>query len=497
MAFERVYNDNIPIEYVHDFGKCYRFYEKIGKGRYGVVRRARRVETKWYDLRSHCACKIVRRSSDYLREIDHLVSCMGCHGVIKLNRIVFTRKKMLLEFPLGTSFARFIEKKIFTSLYQHLLDTLGVATRLLYTISHIHERGIVHRDIKPLNLVTVEDQLFLIDFGLSKRIRGPEQVPEAYDIVTYPYRAPELLRILGSTYGPLVDEWSLGCILVEVFTGISPFDGNNERETKNLVRAYIWHRMGGEQPEGVKEPFDIIQMMKDAYDAFYKYEGDNERIRHGRPLIKKRRECKKMFQVLCMMVEMLLEPDDSNRIDSSTLLEVIGFSKLKWDRQIAAKSIPIVKIYPQIFQNTLVEYFVFCNDHGSIPTKVFYHSIFLWREILLKMRTFGSEEYTGLDDNSRRRVRNYYQTCLLTCTKLVISYEGISVKLWNSFKRFYNIWSLGYPFKKERIEKMTIQILMWRGGRVWMEESDCFGSLGTWKESREKAFVFKMLRNAM
>lgn len=95
-------------------------------------------------------------------------------------------------------------------------------------LAHLHASGVVHRDIKPQNLLvdaTRGNLLKLCDFGSAARLgQGPHSLV-AYICSRY-YRAPEL--IFGSTnYTAAVDLWSIGCVLAEMLRGRPLFPGEN------------------------------------------------------------------------------------------------------------------------------------------------------------------------------------------------------------------------------------------------------------------------------
>ena len=109
--------------------------------------------------------------------------------------------------------------------------------QILKALEGIHRLGIVHADLKPEN-IGVKHQCKLsvriLDFGSAHFIGS-----DAFEYIQSRfYRAPEV--ILGGKYGPPIDIWSLGCVLVEVVTGAVLFPGSNENE---MLELFTW-RLG-------------------------------------------------------------------------------------------------------------------------------------------------------------------------------------------------------------------------------------------------------------
>ncbi|KAJ2656685.1 serine/threonine protein kinase, CMGC, CDC2/CDK sub [Coemansia sp. RSA 1285] len=100
--------------------------------------------------------------------------------------------------------------------------------QLLEGLAFMHERGILHRDIKGSNLlVNQHGQVKYVDFGLARSFHHTRMQELTNRVITLWYRPPELL--LGTTvYGPEVDIWSLGCVLLELFTKKPAFQGQND-----------------------------------------------------------------------------------------------------------------------------------------------------------------------------------------------------------------------------------------------------------------------------
>jgi streptogramin lyase len=94
-----------------------------------------------------------------------------------------------------------------------------------------HAAGIVHRDVKPHNVLVEGDRAFLSDFGLAKAL-GDSGVQSGASVVgTAEYMSPEQWR--GGAVGPAADVYSLGCVLFEALTGIVPYarqDADTEPE---------------------------------------------------------------------------------------------------------------------------------------------------------------------------------------------------------------------------------------------------------------------------
>jgi serine/threonine-protein kinase len=112
-------------------------------------------------------------------------------------------------------------------------DTLGpaevvsVAEQIGSALDSAHAAGLVHRDVKPGNILLQEGRWFLSDFGLTKRVASSTALTIQSDIVGTPdYLAPE--QIEGATISGRVDQYALGCVLYHCLAGSAPFERDSD-----------------------------------------------------------------------------------------------------------------------------------------------------------------------------------------------------------------------------------------------------------------------------
>ncbi|MBA0840631.1 hypothetical protein Goarm_003202 [Gossypium armourianum] len=119
--------------------------------------------------------------------------------------------------------------------------------QLLRGLKYLHSANILHRDLKPGNLlVNANCDLKICDFGLARTSRGNEQFMTEY-VVTRWYRAPELL-LCCDNYGTSIDVWSVGCIFAEILGRKPIFPGT---ECLNQLKLII-NVLGSQQEADIQ-----------------------------------------------------------------------------------------------------------------------------------------------------------------------------------------------------------------------------------------------------
>jgi len=219
----------------------YEVLQKLGKGAYGIVWKVRDKETnEIFALKKiFGAFQNATDAQRTFREIIFLQELSDHDNIITLLDVMKADndKDIYLIFEyMDTDLHAVIRANILEDIHKRF-----IIYQLLKAIKYMHTAQVIHRDMKPSNLLLNSECLVKVaDFGLARLIDAPkedgarQQVLTDY-VATRWYRAPEIL--LGSTtYTKGVDMWSIGCILGELLGGKPMFPGTS---TMNQIDRII------------------------------------------------------------------------------------------------------------------------------------------------------------------------------------------------------------------------------------------------------------------
>ena len=206
----------------------YKKLEKVGSGTYGVVYKAIDVDTDEIVALKKMILEVENEGvpSTVIREIS-LLREIQFENIVGLKDVVIEDKKLYLVFEfLEQDLKRFLES-FPNDQYPDPMLVKNFMYQILRGTAACHSRRILHRDLKPQNLLIDNDaNLKIADFGLARAFAVPIR-PYTHEVVTLWYRAPELL--LGAIeYSTPIDIWSIGCIFVEMITKQPLFAGDAE-----------------------------------------------------------------------------------------------------------------------------------------------------------------------------------------------------------------------------------------------------------------------------
>jgi serine/threonine protein kinase len=201
----------------------YRLEERIGEGSGGVVFRARP------SAGAAVALKVLRpdRADDdalhaRFRREAALARGIDSRHVVPVLEIGEAEGLTYLAMPLyaGGSLALLLR----SSGRLELGETVTLAAELGRGLDLLHRRGILHRDVKPSNVLLAEDgAAALADFGLARTGESTRLTEEGQVVGTAHYLAPEVIEGRDATRAS--DVYALGCVLHECLTGSPPFAG--------------------------------------------------------------------------------------------------------------------------------------------------------------------------------------------------------------------------------------------------------------------------------
>jgi serine/threonine-protein kinase len=272
----------------------YEFLDQAGVGAMGIVFRARHLATGQL-----VGIKLLRDDEQTLpdapRRFQREIQCLAglSHpNILKVHEsgvrdgVAF----LVMEYLEGGSLARRVGGSAMP-----LRDAAQMVATLAGAVHYLHGRGIVHRNLKPHNILfTTDGTPKLTDFGVA-RLPGADDACFGEGVVfgTPSYMAPEQAAGHGGGVGPATDVYGLGAVLYECLTGGPPFQGPSVLET--LQRVMSWEPVPptslNKEADGELEAVCLRCLRKDPRDRYgsaREVAEDLGRYLDGQPVIARR-----------------------------------------------------------------------------------------------------------------------------------------------------------------------------------------------------------------
>jgi len=288
--------------------------EKIGEGTYGVVYKAK--DKKTGDL---LALKKIRLEAEdegipstAIREIS-LLKQLQHPNIVRLYDVVHTEKKLTLVFEfLDQDLKKYLDACGDNGLEQYTIKSF--LFQLLQGIAYCHQHRVLHRDLKPQNLlINMDGELKLADFGLARAFGIPVR-NYTHEVVTLWYRAPDVL--MGSRkYSTPVDIWSIGCIFAEMVNGRPLFPGTSEQD--QLLK--IFKVLGTPN----KQSWPSVAELPEYKESFPKYP----------PVQTLKKVVKRLDDAGIELLSRMLQFDPAKRISAESAMKHRYFKDLKLQKK--------------------------------------------------------------------------------------------------------------------------------------------------------------------
>lgn len=221
--------EGAPLPHEEFAGKC-EILSRLGHGGMGMIFKARRSDTKEIVALKVLHAHLLNDTESKKRFEQEASACkeLKHRNLINVYEFGFSKHGqpyMMMEYLEGQALANVIEAKG----RLEIRSFINIFTQICDGLQHAHLKGVVHRDVKPSNVMITKsdsgtDMAKVLDFGIAKRHMesSHEDLTPTGNVLGSPaYIAPE--QCAGSEADPRSDIYSLGCVMYEALTGQPPF----------------------------------------------------------------------------------------------------------------------------------------------------------------------------------------------------------------------------------------------------------------------------------
>lgn len=254
--------------------------DKISEGAYGVVYNV--VNDDSYVIKRNLIKKSVLGVMS-IKELDINMMLRNNENICKLVRICYGKPIKDNFSPRQLSMLKddvvyfFFEKcdmnlEDWCNKSYDINKIYNMMLKISLALEYVHNKGIIHRDIKPKNILVKGDEIKLIDFGISTYYTSREN--SDFNICAVDYRAPEV--IFEEEYDKSIDIWSLGCVFLELINKEYLFDNddvNNSIADSIKILNKKFHKLFSDEQlnslgiERINSPDVLINITTEEFEA--------------------------------------------------------------------------------------------------------------------------------------------------------------------------------------------------------------------------------------
>lgn len=260
----------------------YRKIEKLGEGTYGTVYKALDKETG----RIVALKRMVPMNDDEgipattIREIM-LLKELRHPNIVRLYDVLFRIPKLTLVFEFCDCDLKQLMETRPNKMLNAQTEVVSFMFQMLNGLNYMHARSVVHRDIKPQNLLVNNNatELKVADLGLG-RVEGIPVKKYTHDAVTLWYRSPDI--IMGSVnYGLPCDMWSVGCVFAEMIAGQPLFCGRTDQDQILRMFRFFGTPTAHEWPSMHRYPNTKLMLERPGFEREFNSTFDNWIAEHN------------------------------------------------------------------------------------------------------------------------------------------------------------------------------------------------------------------------
>ena len=223
----------MPFCFTTPTGRILNHEKIIGRGSQGVAHLVRDKKGFFFVVKEINICCLESKETA-INELETMrVSCQH-ENIVKYFDSWFNKTSLMIvmEFAINGSMDKIIKRHQTSKKYFCQSQIVNYLTQLCEALKHCHGNSIIHRDVKPANILVYQlGNVKLTDFGLSKNLKYSNEMCKTY-IGTPLYMSPEILT--GEIYSYASDIWSCGCVMYELMEFKTPWYSKNGKIPANM-----------------------------------------------------------------------------------------------------------------------------------------------------------------------------------------------------------------------------------------------------------------------